>query len=597
VVPLPALQQEPTGVELPALPQFELPALLQFPGGVLNTQPPTVDKSPNALMPTAAPGGGVYDLHEHDEDEVVLSSDDEEVVKSTCTASQFCLDLNNDTDNYRYCLNCNVEAHLICTEQMDFQTPALDKFVIDHHDFSFGGKERYRKTPHAHRHQVAFCLLCKARMLQKKMHPTKKLGGISAPRKKKGKIGPPAVLLRNLRKLAAYHCQTIIFTTVDKTSEKAKHAAIEEAFYGNVSKNIIGACQQLVEGDHAFSILYNKNEGDDGIVLCLKSSCCGEDTSSYYVAGRDFTAKMLETFSNGKPFQGRAIWNMADTVLSSLKKALSLVPQLSPKIVNIDSTCRVVGYASGKTEQSFLQAIDKGMYEMDKRDRLGLSQDDEKRIGSLSGDDEDEDEAGSAVVMVENSDVDGMTGPVGYSYTGKLVFLCFGPVSKFYSPILSTGGSMNLTIVERKKGSRAAIRKLQEEKGTSERVTGNDRGITQQNRMQFGLMAQNEDSAAQAHRDLRVVTIMKRAELTQKMIQMKMTMWEKMVDGEDKDIIYESIHLLFEKAEDLETQLQEVGSEERVCNPIVLSVLSNVATSMGLSFLKTSGETESDYMK
>jgi hypothetical protein len=49
------------------------------------------------------------------------------------------------------------------------------------------------------------------------------------------------------------------------------------------------------------------------------------------------------------------------------------------------------------------------------------------------------------------------------------------------------------------------------------------------------------------------------------------------------------------KAEDLENQLQEVGSEERVCNPINLSVLSNVATSMGLSSLKTSGETESDY--
>ena len=232
-------------------------------------------------------------------------------------------------------------------------------------------------------------------MLQKKMHPTKKLE--SAPRKKRGKFGPPAVLLRNLRKLAAYHCQTIVFTTVDKTSEKAKHAAIEEAFYGNVSKNIIGACQQLVNGDHAFALLYNTNEGDDGNVLCLKSLCCGEDTSSYYVAGKDFTAKCLVTFSNGKPFQGRAIWKMADTVLASLKKALSLVPQLSPKIVNIDSTCRVVGYDSGKNEQSFLQAIDKGMYEMDKSDRMGLSPDDDKRLGCLSGD-EDKDDAGSVVV-------------------------------------------------------------------------------------------------------------------------------------------------------------------------------------------------------
>ena len=521
-----------------------------------------------------------------------LVEDEDDMATTSCAAHQLCCDPNSDTDNYCFCMNCNGEAHTICTKQINFQTPASDKLVITHRDFCLMGKERYKKTPRAHRDKVVFCLLCKAQMLQKKMHPTKKLE--SAPRKKKGKFGPPAVLLRNLRKLAAYHCQTIIFTTVEKTSEKAKHVAIEEAFYGNVSKNIIGACQQLVNGDHAFSILSNKNEGDDGSVLCLKSSCCGEDTSSYYVAGRDFTAKMLDTFSNGKPFQGHAIWKMAETVLALLKKALSLVPQLSPKIVNIDSTCRVVGYASGKTEQSFLQAIDKGMYEMDKSDRMGMSPDDDKRLGCLSGDEDEQDaDAGSAVVEISN-DGGTMTG-LGYSYTGKLAFICFGPLSKFYSPILSTGGSMNLSIEERKKGSRSSIRKIQEEKATLERVTGHARGITQQNRMQFGLMAQNEDSAAQAHRDLRVVTIMKRAELTQKMIQMKMTMWEKMVDGEDKDVMYESIHELFVKSEDLETQLQEVGSEERVCNPIVVGVLSNVATSMGLSSLKTSGETKSDY--
>jgi hypothetical protein len=180
--------------------------------------------------------------------------------------------------------------------------------------------------------------------------------------------------------------------------------------------------------------------------------------------------------------------------------------------VNIDSTCRVVGYASGKNLESFIQAIDKGMYEMDKSDRMGGSPDDDKRLGYLSGGDKDKDDAGSVVVV--NSDIDllnskgGMIAPVGYSYTGKLAFLCFGPLSKFYSPILSTGGSMNLSIVERKKGSRASIRKIQEEKATLERVTGNARGITQQNLMQFGLMVvQNEDSAAQAHRDLRVVNV------------------------------------------------------------------------------------------
>jgi hypothetical protein len=41
-------------------------------------------------------------------------------------------------------------------------------------------------------------------------------------------------------------------------------------------------------------------------------------------------------------------------------------------------------------------------------------------------------------------------------------------------------------------------------------------------------------------------------------------------------------------------QLQEIGSQERVSNPIVVSVLSNVATSMGLSNAKTSGKVEGD---
>ena len=94
---------------------------------------------------------------------------------------------------------------------------------------------------------------------------------------------------------------------------------------------------------------------------------------------------------------------------------------------------------------------------------------------------------------------------------------------------------------------------------------------------------------------MRLATKMKRAELTQKMIDMKMSMWEDMGDGAAKEKTYESIQDLFDKSEDLQTQLQDVGLEERVCNPIVLSVLSNVATSMGLSYGKTSGEVESDY--
>jgi hypothetical protein len=44
------------------------------------------------------------------------------------------------------------------------------------------------------------------------------------------------------------------------------------------------------------------------------------------------------------------------------------------------------------------------------------------------------------------------------------------------------------------------------------------------------------------------------------MIEMKMSMRGKMIDGAAKDKIYESIQGLFDKAEDLQTQLQDVGS-------------------------------------
>ena len=85
-------------------------------------------------------------------------------------------------------------------------------------------------------------------MIQKKLHPTKKLslkkklpssdGGTGTPRQpKKGKIiGPLAGLLSNLRMVAAYDCQTIIFTVLNKTSDKTKHASIEKYFHGNVSE-------------------------------------------------------------------------------------------------------------------------------------------------------------------------------------------------------------------------------------------------------------------------------------------------------------------------------------------------------------------------
>jgi len=69
--------------------------------------------------------------------------------------------------------------------------------------------------------------------------------------------------------------------------------------------------------------------------------------------------------------------------------------------------------------------------------------------------------------------------------------------------------------------------------------------------MQFGLMAQSEDSAAQAHRDLGYNN--EESGVNPEKIEMKMSMWEKMGDGAAKEKIYESIQDLFDKSDYLQT--------------------------------------------
>jgi hypothetical protein len=85
---------------------------------------------------------------------------------------------------------------------------------------------------------------------------------------------------------------------------------LRNIFYGNVLKRIKGACAQLIKGEGAFSALYNVTEGEYARELILKTSCCGKDTISSYVAGDHFTLEDLVTFVLKKRVKGRQIWVM-----------------------------------------------------------------------------------------------------------------------------------------------------------------------------------------------------------------------------------------------------------------------------------------------
>jgi hypothetical protein len=90
-----------------------------------------------------------------------------------CYTLQLCCTPNATNEELVICINCNCQAHKICTKQLSFQQPVDDDFVITLKDFSKMGKERLKKTPVSEKQDVVFCLLCKAQILQVKVHGSK----------------------------------------------------------------------------------------------------------------------------------------------------------------------------------------------------------------------------------------------------------------------------------------------------------------------------------------------------------------------------------------------------------------------------------------
>ena len=143
-----------------------------------------------------------------------------------------------------------------------------------------------------------------------------------APPRKKTKISAPsAVDPRGFCKLAAYHCQVLIFTTHTKVTNNQKYTISKELFYSDPLPNLKGACQQLIVGHHVLTLLYNRLEGVDGVKLMLKQVCCSFITSANYVAGIHFSRDVIYMYENGKRFSGRSIWMMATHFSPQLRRS------------------------------------------------------------------------------------------------------------------------------------------------------------------------------------------------------------------------------------------------------------------------------------
>ena len=368
--------------------------------------------------------------------------------------------------------------------------------------------------------------------------------------------------------------------------------------------------------------------------LVLKASCCGKATSSSYVAGVHFTVDDLYTFGVAKKVKGRQLWLMGTTVMRSVKKAISIVPKLVPSICSIEKDLAVIMYASGKTESSLMQFVDNGMFSLSMNETIEYVDldDDNEVLGATSAKGmplkrEDDDagenydiEAGSPDEKEEVDDVldvmddgekddnrekddfdvvddDGeedafghkidafgrVIAPEGYCYVGKLVFICFGPTSKYFAGILAMGGQSDRTAEEKKKGSRKEQRKVNMDRNNMDIEVGFDRGLTMQLKMHCAMMAQNEDDANQRHRDMRMLIVTKQIEYTERLVELKLKTSARMSSADSEAQVNFAINLLMEKLEGYHGVLETMMEEKRTMNPIVSTVLSMAATAMGLA--------------
>jgi hypothetical protein len=175
-----------------------------------------------------------------------------------------------------------------------------------------------------------------------------------------------------------------------------------------------------------------------------------------------------------------------------------------------------------------------------------------------------------------------MNDPIDDCYVGKLVFICFGPTSKYYAGTLAMGGQADRTAEEKKKGSRKEQRKVNTDRNNMDREVGFDRGLTMQSKMQCAMMAQNEDDADQRHRDMRMMIVTKQIESTERLVELKLKTSSRMSSAGSEAQVNFAINLLMEKLEGYHGVLENMMEEKRTINPIVGNVLSMAATAMGL---------------
>ena len=134
----------------------------------------------------------------------------------SCFVDKYCRSVDDQTSPRQLCINCNCIAHLACSENLVFQNPVDMEFVVSVADFTRATKSRIRAIPKSQHGTLFFRFSCMANIRAAKEKKMAKKAVPRAPRKSSSIVKFPNKILAELRRLAAFHCQTFVFLECEK---------------------------------------------------------------------------------------------------------------------------------------------------------------------------------------------------------------------------------------------------------------------------------------------------------------------------------------------------------------------------------------------
>jgi len=159
-----------------------------------------------------------------------------------------------------------------------------------------------------------------------------------------------------------------------------------------------------------------------------------------------------------------------------------------------------------------------------------------------------------------------------------MAFVCFGPTSRHYALTLQMGGYSSAQAVGRKE-----LRKQKHDRGNEKRLNeGQLRGIAKDQQTRDArvsspaipktkLLAEMEHDKKMRERELKVVSLSKRFDMSQKLLDTKMKLMEMEVDPDKRAALSKNVHEHLAKIEKLDEKMAAVmndGNNSTTCSSV-----------------------------